>query len=93
MAGILEWFARVGIQLERCIQIRQMPGDPDAIGVFSTQNIKEGDLLACIPKAAVLSTRNSTAAALLEASELRGGLALNFAVLFEQFVRGSDSKW
>lgn len=91
--GIMQWFDTMGVSLERSIDIRQMPEDSEAIGVFANNEIAEGDLIACVPKDAVISIVNTAAADILAASDLRGGLALNFALMYEQYVMGPKSKW
>jgi hypothetical protein len=88
-----EFFATLKIATEPCIEVRQVPGDAAHIAVYANRNIAEGELLACIPKDAVLSTVNTAAADILRSSNLRGGLALILAVLYEIHVVGSRSRW
>lgn len=83
----------LSIQLQPCIEIRHVPDEAEHIGVYATRDIAEGEPLGCIPKESALSVVNSAAADILQSSELRGGLALNFAILYEQHVMGPQSKW
>ena len=90
---VKQFFATLKIAIEPCVEVRQVPADAAQIAVYANRNIAEGQLLACIPKDAVLSTVNTAAADILRSSDLRGGLALIFAVLYEIHVMGSSSRW
>lgn len=48
----------------------------ESLGVFAVKDVAADDLLCRIPKAAVLSTRNSAIADILEEERLGGGLGL-----------------
>ena len=79
------WFDEVGVWFSsEHLDIRG-PGieqDSDAeepaegCGVFAKVDLKPGDIIARIPKAACLSASTSPIAALLTAENLGGGLAL-----------------
>jgi hypothetical protein len=90
---VKQFFATLKIAIEPCIEVRQVPGDAAHIAVYANRDIAEGEPLACIPKDAVLSTVNAAAADILRSSNLRGGLALIFAVLYEIHVMGPRSRW
>ena len=64
--------------------------------VFTTQNFAEGDSLALIPKAAVLSVRNASCAPvltqLLEVEHFTLASVLNLAVAYERSI-GKVSRW
>ena len=61
------------------------------IGLWAQQPVSDGDHLCQLPKAALLSVRNTSIVDVLEAEELSGGLGLSFAVMFERAL--SDSPW
>lgn len=90
---VKQFFPTLKIAIEPCIEVRSLPGDAAHIAVYAKRDIAEGELLACIPKDAVLSTVNTAAADILQSSNLRGGLALIFAVLYEIHVMGAGSRW
>ncbi|GJM92382.1 hypothetical protein PR202_ga08854 [Eleusine coracana subsp. coracana] len=54
--------------------------------------LREGDLVATIPRRACLTPRTTAAAAAIEAAELGGFLALTVAVMYER-ARGKESPW
>lgn len=63
-----------------------------SICVKSNCDLKEGDLVATIPKQACLTTRASGAAAMIEAARLDGCFGLCVAVMYERSL-GSESPW
>lgn len=65
----------------------------EGVGITGAQHMCRGDLLAIIPKTAVLSAVNTEAADILDRSNLGGGLALIFAIMYERHVMGSKSRW
>ncbi|KQK10878.1 hypothetical protein BRADI_2g56792v3 [Brachypodium distachyon] len=66
----------------------------EAGGVYvrALSALREGDLVATIPRRACLTPRTSGAAAAIEAAELGGTLALAVAVMYER-ARGAESPW
>jgi hypothetical protein len=90
---VRQFFETLKISIEPCIEVRQVPNDAEHVAVYATRHIAEGELLACIPKDVVLSTVNTAAADILRSSNLRGGLAVIFAVLYEMHVMGPRSQW
>jgi SET domain-containing protein 6 len=61
-------------------------------GITASADVREGDLLAQIPKAAVLSVSNTSLADVLAKEGIRGGLGLTIAVLHE-YTMGEKSRW
>lgn len=95
-ARIVRWFDRVDIVLNPCCRIAGVPGTPEAsgdLGVFATEPLQRGKALATIPKSAVLSIVNTAAADAIKNSDLRGGLGLIFAILYERHTLQRKSKW
>lgn len=90
---VKQFFETLQVTIEPCVEVRQVPDDSEHIAVYATRDIAEGQPLACIPKDAVLSMVNTGAADILRSSDLRGGLALNFAVLYEKTVMVEKSRW
>lgn len=62
------------------------------ICVKSKCELKEGDLIATIPKIACLTIRTSGASSIIEAADLDGCLGLCVAVMYERSL-GSESPW
>jgi hypothetical protein len=65
---------------------------PCNVAVLARRNIKRGDTLCVLPKAALLSVNNSELADVLSNEQIGGGLALTLAVLREMLL-GSASQW
>lgn len=89
------WLQSKGISVNTdLIEIRSMTAlyTGESWGVFARRNIRSGDVLATIPKRAVLSVRNSQLAAFLEEERISGGLGLVVAVMHE-IALGSSSEW
>jgi hypothetical protein len=63
-----------------------------AYGVFASNDVEEGALLCTIPKAAVLSVRNTGIADVLAEQKIRGGLGLILGVMYELGL-GEKSPW
>jgi SET domain-containing protein 6 len=66
--------------------------DPLGVHVRAIAPLREGDLVATIPRGACLTPRTTGAAGAIEAAELGGCLALAVAVMYER-ARGADSPW
>ncbi|KAL2941332.1 Ribosomal lysine N-methyltransferase 3 [Bienertia sinuspersici] len=62
------------------------------ICVKSKTQLKEGDLIATIPKTACLTTRTSGASQIIEAADLDGFLGLAVAIMYERSL-GLKSPW
>ena len=70
LARLEKWLGSVGISIEaEKVRIRASNG---ALGVFAVSDVTKSDLLCTIPKAAVLSVKNSGIADLLEENRIRG---------------------
>lgn len=63
-----------------------------ALGIIAARDVKEGDELCSIPKAACISPLTSSIADIIEAEELGSGLGLVVAVMHEASL-GKESKW
>lgn len=70
------------------------PADVDSagFGLWAGEHVDDNAHLCTIPKKALLSTRNTEIADLLEAAELSGGLGLAFACMYER-ARAIKSRW
>ncbi|PUZ53682.1 hypothetical protein GQ55_5G070400 [Panicum hallii var. hallii] len=66
--------------------------DPLGVHVCAVAPLREGDLVATIPRGACLTPRTTGAAGAIEAAELGGCLALAVAVMYER-ARGAESPW
>ncbi|KAK8966098.1 hypothetical protein KSP40_PGU001324 [Platanthera guangdongensis] len=65
---------------------------PDGISVRALYDLKEGDLVATIPKRSCLTIRTSGISSLIEASGLDGCLGLALALMYERSL-GAASPW
>jgi N-lysine methyltransferase SETD6 len=72
--------------------LRLDASESDGFYVRAVAPLREGDLVATIPRTACLTPRTTGAAAAIEAAELGGCLALAVAVMYER-ARGKDSPW
>lgn len=85
-----EWLDRRGVVVnDAAIEIRDVAS---SWGIFARQDVQEGTLLGWIPCTAVLSTKNTDIADLLEREGIESGLALVVAVAYER-RRGNSSPW
>ncbi|KAH7685237.1 Histone-lysine N-methyltransferase protein [Dioscorea alata] len=62
------------------------------IAVKALCELREGDVVATIPKAACLTIRTSAARTAIEEAGIDGSLGLSFALMFERSL-GATSKW
>lgn len=72
--------------------LRLDASDSGGFHVRAVAPLREGDLVATIPRRACLTPRTTGAASAIEAAELGGCLALAVAVMYER-ARGKDSPW
>ena len=92
---LLDWFAEHQITYNRsAIGIRAVSEEysGEALGVFAIRDVEEGSVLVTIPKASVLSVRNTSLAGFLEKHQLGGGLGLVVSVMHE-LAFGPKSPW
>ncbi|KAK4804265.1 hypothetical protein SAY86_004082 [Trapa natans] len=64
----------------------------DGVTVRAVRDLKEGDVVATIPKSACLTVRTSGASEMIEAAGLDGCLGLSVALMFERSL-GGESPW
>lgn len=64
----------------------------EGISVKALRDLKEGDLVARIPKKACLTIKNSGARQMIEAAGLDGYLGLSVALMYEKSL-GHESPW
>lgn len=62
------------------------------ISVVALCDLKEGDVVATIPKSACLTVKTSGARKIIESVDLGGSLGLAVAVMYERSL-GEDSPW
>uniref|UniRef100_A0A7C9FGT2 SET domain-containing protein n=2 Tax=Opuntia streptacantha TaxID=393608 RepID=A0A7C9FGT2_OPUST len=84
------WMSANSIKYSDALDLVEL--EDGSICVKSNCDLKEGDLVATIPKRACLTVRTSGAAALIEASGLDGSLALSIAVMYERSL-DAESPW
>ncbi|XP_030551347.1 ribosomal lysine N-methyltransferase 3 [Rhodamnia argentea] len=76
-----------------CSDALRFTDDPSlGIAVMALCDLKEGDLVATIPKAACLTIKTSGASSLIEAAGLDGSLGLSVALMYEKSL-GETSHW
>lgn len=87
-----------GIECSDALRLSTQIGESDdpsrslSISVQALCNLKEGDVVAVIPKQSCLTVRTSAASCLIEETGLGGYLALVVAVMYEKSL-GPLSKW
>ena len=95
-ASIDKWMKETGIwyntELLRFAEAGPADVDSAGFGLWANKDIEENAHLCTIPKNALLSTRNTEIADLLEAEEISGGLGLSFACMYER-ARAAKSRW
>ncbi|KAJ1703294.1 hypothetical protein LUZ63_003073 [Rhynchospora breviuscula] len=85
------WMRSNGVE---CSDALSLVDDPStkSISVFSLCDLREGDLVATIPKSACLTIRTCGAREAIEAAGLAGSLGLAVAVMYERAL-GPSSQW
>jgi hypothetical protein len=86
------WMRQAGIWWNDELIAIEADRDTGAWRVAAQRPIVESDLLAAIPKASVLSARNSSIADVLVEEGIGAGLALTIAAMHEHCL-GERSKW
>ncbi|XP_020106210.1 N-lysine methyltransferase setd6 isoform X2 [Ananas comosus] len=85
------WMRSHGIECSDALELaEEAPGR--GVFVAALCGLKEGDLVATIPKSACLTTRTSGARPLIEGAALGGCLALAVALMYERSL-GPGSPW
>ena len=84
----LQFFKSQGIEHQK-LSIQFEDG---SYSVIAAESLKVGDVVARIPKEAVLSIQNTAIADIIEEENLRGILGLGLAVLYEKSL-GPSSPW
>jgi len=93
LRAFIRWMRENGIEYSDALAFYE--GDKTVaadIGVKALYDLKEGDLIATIPKEACLTVKTSQAAAIIDEAELGGDLGLAVAVMYERSKQQS-SKW
>eukprot|EP00892_Ulva_mutabilis_P009447 jgi/Ulvmu1/6875/UM031_0080.1 len=94
--GMEKWMSDAGIwwntDLLRFTEAGPADADSAGFGLWAGKDIDDDAHLCTIPKSALLSTRNTEIADLLEAEQLSGGLGLTFACAYER-ARSTKSRW
>ncbi|KAG9456990.1 hypothetical protein H6P81_001498 [Aristolochia fimbriata] len=75
-----------------CSDVLAFKEDDQGISVQAVCDLKEGDLVATIPKQACLTIKTSVANELIEEAGLGGSLGLSLALMFERSL-GEESAW
>ncbi|KAM0822488.1 hypothetical protein ACQ4PT_071459 [Festuca glaucescens] len=90
LGAFRRWMRKHGIVCSEalCLDASEAGG----VYVRAVAALREGDVVATIPRRACLTPRTSGAAAAIEAAQLGGTLALAVAVMYER-ARGADSPW
>ncbi|KAL2227690.1 N-lysine methyltransferase setd6 isoform X1 [Sesamum indicum] len=98
MRGFNRWMKYNGIECSDALLLSAENGDTDdssralSISVKALCDLKEGDVVATIPKQSCLTVRTSAASSLVEEAELDGNLGLVVALMYEKSL-GPQSKW
>ena len=93
LVKLQDWMLANGIAWDRAaVHITGGKHENKGFTVQAKQGIAEGHALCEIPKDAVLSVRNTSAAGIIETEQLGGGLGLILAIMHERSL-GAASKW
>ncbi|XP_059453196.1 ribosomal lysine N-methyltransferase 3 [Corylus avellana] len=85
------WMRSQGIEYSDALCFTDSP-EGEGIAVRALCDLKVGDMVARIPKAACLTMRTSGASDLIESAGLGGSLGLAVALMYERSL-GEDSPW
>uniref|UniRef100_A0A0D9YI76 N-lysine methyltransferase n=1 Tax=Oryza glumipatula TaxID=40148 RepID=A0A0D9YI76_9ORYZ len=86
------WMRDHGVVCSDALRLDAAEDGGGGVYVRALAALREGDLVATIPRGACLTPRTSGAAEAIEAAELGGPLALAVAVMYER-ARGAESPW
>ncbi|KAL0303598.1 UNVERIFIED_CONTAM: hypothetical protein Sradi_6227900 [Sesamum radiatum] len=98
MRGFTRWMKYQGIECSNALLLSAENGGADdssrslSISVKALCDLKEGDVVATIPKQSCLTVRTSAASSLVEEAQLGGNLGLVVALMYEKSL-GPQSKW
>lgn len=98
MRGFKRWMKYHGIECSDALLLSTENGDSDdssrslSIAVKALCDLKEGDVVATIPKLSCLTNKTSAASKLIEEAQLGGYLGLAVAIMYEKSL-GPQSKW
>ncbi|KAK4840388.1 hypothetical protein QYF36_007662 [Acer negundo] len=84
------WMKSQGIEYSDALQFKD--DTEQGISVMALCDLKEGDVVATIPKNACLTVKTSGAREIIEAAGLGGYLGLSMAIMYERSL-GQDSPW
>ncbi|XVF58909.1 hypothetical protein PTKIN_Ptkin07bG0103800 [Pterospermum kingtungense] len=84
------WMKSQGIECSDTLEFTDCP--EQGISVRALCDLKEGDVVATIPKAACLTIKTSGARQIIESAGLDGALGLSLALMYEKSL-GHDSPW
>lgn len=75
-----------------CSNALKLTDCEDGISVKALGDLKEGDLVATIPKSSCLTIKTSAGHQIIDDAHLEGSLGLSFALMYERSL-GADSAW
>ncbi|KAK1588472.1 hypothetical protein Q3G72_023678 [Acer saccharum] len=84
------WMKSQGIEYSDALHFKD--DTEQGISVMALCDLKEGDVVATIPKNACLTVKTSGAREIIEAAGLGGYLGLSVAIMYERSL-GQDSPW
>lgn len=84
------WMQSVGIEYSDALEFTDTP--EQGIAVRALSDIKEGDIVAKIPKSACLTIKTCGVSEMIEAADLDGTLGLAVALMYEKSL-GEKSPW
>lgn len=90
MRAFKRWMKSQGIEYSDMLEFTDCP--EQGISVRALCDLKEGDVVAKIPKAACLTMKTSEAREMIESAGLDGPLGLSVALMYEKSL-GQDSPW
>ncbi|KAH6766917.1 hypothetical protein C2S52_017900 [Perilla frutescens var. hirtella] len=88
----IEWSDALLFATESSVGAEDDSSSSPPVSVKALCDLKEGDVVARIPKQSCLTVKTSAASELIEEAELGGNLGLAAAIMYEKSL-GSESKW
>ncbi|CAL1381147.1 unnamed protein product [Linum trigynum] len=93
LRAFVRWMKSQGFQWTDGLEfVDRSEGGGGGVSVKAVRDLREGEAVAAIPKAACLTVKNSGASELIESADLGGFLGLSVALMYEKGL-GESSPW
>ncbi|CAN0917537.1 N-lysine methyltransferase setd6 [Linum grandiflorum] len=92
LRAFVRWMKSQGFQWSDGMEFVGSSEDEGGVSVKAVRDLKEGEVVATIPKTGCLTVKNSEACELIESAGLGGCLGLSVALMYERSL-GESSPW